>query len=375
MPSKIFRSLNCTKCKKPFTPTTDEPTSPQIDECGNAICKKCFDKTYANGILVNSPNQTTAYFLIELLSNDSLVLTIDRKGYKLVKDWKQPECVVCHEEFSPSIDSHFPCILSCRHVICIECSEIIRKEKKSVAQLACPICAQMSAYPEKGTMTKKNVYLEFLNELPQMIEEFEFSKLGLKKCIQCEESTTIDKMYGCVTCDNGSNEHIRAAGFSRRISNYLIEKVSDFTRGPNRANIFKRIISPRRGPITEYHVCGTCMFRGHRHHLIRELTVIEAVKMKDELGKAVTNCLHTYSKGLFPGLSEQISERIAEFEEKMLIKMKMMEEIENFEEIQRFHREFSQLMTRYEEICESFVPHLRGFEMKIMSLLAEVETS
>ncbi|CAJ0918617.1 unnamed protein product, partial [Mesorhabditis belari] len=126
-----------------------------------------------------------------------------------------------------------------------------------------------------------------------MIEEFEFSKLGLKKCIQCEESATIDKMYGCVTCDNGSNEHIRAASFSRRISNYLVEKVSDFTRGPNRANIFKRIISPRRGPITEYH----------------------AVKMKDELGKAVTNCLHTYSKELFPGLSEQISERIAQFEE------------------------------------------------------------
>ncbi|CAJ0918786.1 unnamed protein product, partial [Mesorhabditis belari] len=215
---KVFESLNCFLCKKPFARIANQPRSPRILNCGLAVCHECFEMEKAKSLATNFvahlvgsylfgnvrkhqcnytccySNPNFAYYLIDILSQEeSLALAPTKDGYVLEKPFQIPECPVCHEEYSITVEAKKSIILACNHAICTECALNLRElnpnevTRENEDIITCPLC-------RKGTDTKvnkaKNLLQDFLAELESM----------RGTCAECDKKYIVDEMLRCVDC-------------------------------------------------------------------------------------------------------------------------------------------------------------------------------
>ncbi|CAJ0947474.1 unnamed protein product, partial [Mesorhabditis belari] len=168
---KIFESLNCILCKEPFVPIARQPRSPRLLLCGSAMCHECFEKEkslkqeerehkcdYGEKCFYN-PN--FAYCVIDVLSQDCFTLSPILGGYLLMKPLVNPECPICHDEYSNKVASN----------------------------------------KENGENRWKNWLQVFLDELPEMTCQLEeMNKSGYRFCDECKKLDIVDEMHHCKKC-------------------------------------------------------------------------------------------------------------------------------------------------------------------------------
>ncbi|CAJ0947464.1 unnamed protein product, partial [Mesorhabditis belari] len=110
----VFKSLNCILCKEPFAQSADQPRTPRLLGCGLVMCHECCEKEKSlakrerkhrcNSVYCFE-NPKFAHFLIDVLSLDSLTFSQSGHGYLLLKPFKIPECLICHDEYSSNIEA------------------------------------------------------------------------------------------------------------------------------------------------------------------------------------------------------------------------------------------------------------------------------
>ncbi|CAJ0944858.1 unnamed protein product, partial [Mesorhabditis belari] len=346
---KVFESLNCFLCKKPFARIANQPRSPRILNCGLAVCHECFEMEKAKSLATNFvahlvgsylfgnvrkhhcnytccySNPNFAYYLIDILSQEeSLVLAPTKDGYVLEKPFQIPECPVCHDEYSITVEAKKSIILACNHAICTECALNLRElnpnevngENKYI--ITCPLCT-------KGTDTKvdkaKDPFQDFLAELPKMVNQLE-SMRGAPTCAECDKKYIVDEMLRCVDCK------------------------------------------------TE--ICAMCVFRNHRSHKACPLLGEKAGEMFETLKSDSRDAINTY-KNLFPELHKELLDDISKFETSLLLKEEALKDASTFIDLEDKHKSFATLKTHFENTAEKYLPCLRKFNTEIKEMIETLD--
>ncbi|CAJ0915944.1 unnamed protein product, partial [Mesorhabditis belari] len=332
---KIFTCLNCCLCQNPFSATSKETSSPMLFKCGTVVCNECWKEEMARGKALwkhrcsiadkCKMSNFPAYFLIDLLSNESLELSSTENGYILKKEIQLPECPICQEEYSVDSLERQPFRLWCNHMVCNGCFE------KTSTQVAgpngtrytykCPICQKADPYLlSSGNL--ENCMKVFLQELPTLTEQLKEqqtrqSTQRSETCAECDESFTLKQMFECDDCK-------------------------------------KRI-------------CGACCYRRHRTHKVVDLLEEERSKMLQETKKSLDIQINAYEK-IFRHFHQKLIEEVQQLGQNLLNDVAKLDN-ETFNVIAVKTKELRKLGEQFETFSEDYLPHLRKFDTQVSKLL------
>ncbi|CAJ0952964.1 unnamed protein product, partial [Mesorhabditis belari] len=332
---RVFESLNCIACKKPFDRAANQLRSPLQLGCGLAMCDECFKKEVETdeeerkhqcGNSACFRNGEFAYFLIDVLSQES-ALVFTPMGYFLVKPFNIPECPICYDEYSDVIDAKKSFALQCGHIICTECClKTCQKYYSNEYKINCPTCGK--TYDTYTTVNKqKDRFHDFLNELPEMTRQMETIKAAIealmnakdaRSCNECHKKDTIDKMFYCSACS--------------------------------------------------FETCAVCAYKKHRLHEAIPLLEKQANQMLMELQQESRNVIKTY-KDLVPELHKGLLEGIDIFETKLLSKEETLKDALTWINLQEKHESFTKMKSKFESSAENYLPHLRRFDSEVKQLI------
>ncbi|CAJ0923696.1 unnamed protein product, partial [Mesorhabditis belari] len=312
---RVFESLNCIVCKKPFARVANQRRSPRHLYCGLAMCNECFEqektleqeeRNHQCGDSDCFYSENFAYFLIDVLSQKS-ALVFTPMGYLLVKPFKIPECLICLDEYSNQIEAKKSFALGCGHIICTECY------------------LKTQTYDMYAAVNKqKDRFHDFLNELPEMTRQMEAMMNAARNvkdecsCNECRKKGIVDEMFYCGEC-----------GFE---------------------------------------ICGACAYKKHRVHEAIPLLEKQANQMLMELQQESRNVIKTY-KDLVPELHKGLLEGIDIFETELLSKEETLKGAPNFADLQEKHESFTKIKSKFELSAENYLPHLRRFDGEVKQLI------
>ncbi|CAJ0947479.1 unnamed protein product, partial [Mesorhabditis belari] len=330
---RVFESLNCILCKRPFVPIAGQPRSPRLLLCGSAICHECFEKEKSlkqgerehkcDGGEACFYNSNFAYCVIDVLSQDCFTLSPILGGYLLMKPLVNPECPICHDEYSNKDASKEAFFFGCNHLVCTECYQkskiTILKQNNDIATRAKTSRVIMTS----GENRRKDWLQDFLKELPEMTCQLEeMNKTGYRFCDECKKLDIVDEMYHCNKC--------------------LLQ------------------------------LCGNCTYKNHRSHKAITLLQKEASLMSHELCYLSISEVQTYHQ-LFSGLHKELSDGLQGFDQKLLKKKRDLTNASTFEDLREKHKKCTELKTDFEKCSEEYMPHVRKYEKRVQELMKTLD--
>ncbi|CAJ0947499.1 unnamed protein product, partial [Mesorhabditis belari] len=335
---KVFESLNCILCEQPFVSIANQPRSPRHLNCGLAMCHECFEKEESlekderkhqcdSEICFDNPN--FAYFLIDVLSSDYLMLSPILGGYLLVRPFKLPECRICQEEYSHEGEKSSRA-LSCNHILCTECylktrvkeEEVEEVEEGEMYTIKCPLCNGTFRDSTFGD-SKRDRLQDFLKELPKMTQQLEdMGEAGQRFCDECAKVDSISEMFHCNECT--------------------------------------------------LQLCGTCTYKKHHQHETMVLLQEEVNQVSDKLREVSNGVINTYEL-LFPDLHKELHGDIEGFKQKLLDKERALRNVPTFEDLKKKRDKCTKLKTDFEMCSEEYIPHLRKYGAIIKELIQSLD--
>ncbi|CAJ0947486.1 unnamed protein product, partial [Mesorhabditis belari] len=407
----VFESLNCIVCKKPFVPIARQPRSPRLLLCGSAMCHECFEKEkslkqeerehkcdYGEKCFYN-PN--FAYCVIDVLSQDCFTLSPILGGYLLMKPLVNPECPICHDEYSNKDASKEAFFLYCMHIVCTECRQKRSEQNNDIAtratwtyEIACPTCTTTSrVITTSGENRRKNWLQDFLNELPEMTYQLEeMNKSGYRFCDECKKLDIVDEMHHCKKCSlqlcgnciyKNHRSH-KAVTLLQKEADLMSHELCDlsinflnelpemtrqleemdktgyrFCEECKGLDVVDRMFRCN-GCVLK--LCGTCTHRRHRSHETMTLLENEVNQMSEKL-RCVS--FDEINKSVFPVLHNELINGIHLFEEKFINQVDTLTTVVTYEGLQKDHKECMKLKTDFEACSEEYMRELLKYDAKI----------
>ncbi|CAJ0918696.1 unnamed protein product, partial [Mesorhabditis belari] len=261
-------------------------------------------------------NPNFANCVIDVLSQDCFTLSPILGGYLLKKPLVNPECPICHDEYSNKDASKKAFVFDCNHIVCTECYQ-----KRLAYTVACPTCNANSL--ATGENRWKNWLQDFLNELPEMTCQLEeMNKSGYRFCDECKKLDIVDEMHHCNKCS--------------------------------------------------LQLCGNCIYKNHRSHKAITLLQKEANQVSDEFRDVSILVINTYEL-LFPDLHKELRGDIEGFKQKLLDKERALRNVPTFEDLKKKRDKCTKLKTDFKMCSEEYIPHLRKYDTIIKELIQSLD--
>ncbi|CAJ0926952.1 unnamed protein product, partial [Mesorhabditis belari] len=323
--SRIFHSLNCSLCKKPFSNSVSDPKSPRHLSCGVAVCKLCWDiekpiekanRTHKCSYQWECFNfDVPVYYLLEILDHPSIAAAQNEAGYLLSKVMKTPECPVCREEYVIDLEQRKPYDLCCRHAVCNRCFLELSTSSNDPEfpwHVVCPICKDNRRHAMKS---RKNQLQDFLRELPEMLKELKLN--ATKKCYKCQTEKLINELFYCKDCQKK--------------------------------------------------ICESCNCSQHQNCETVSYSIRRIEKIRNDLQKNSFPQIDDHER-VFREKYEKLLRDIEDFKEKMSLNLDHFENSELSEALDR-QEKLKKNLQKLEHIAEKFLSHFRIFdtEMQVRS--------